>query len=135
MKGSFDHAQVERKALTLTLGHNAHWSLGAVLGYMLDDSEHAHALGQLTLLEIAEVYASRVQPARRAQAVLEQGEVFDALMLEVLREIAPNQVQAAYLRAQLGGPRWKVRGSLARLEAQGLVIRTGVTSDTCYRAR
>ena len=126
-------AQLERQALILVLRQQVHWSLGDVLGYIDDEGDHARVLGQLTLHELSEG-TSCGQRSRHAQALRAAGEIFDAFMLEVLREVYPRKVKAAYLRTQLGGPRWKLRASLAQLEAKGLVVRTGTTSDTSYRA-
>lgn len=39
---------------------------------------------------------------------------------------------AAYLRARVGGPRWKLQASLRRLVNAGLVERSGSTSATRY---
>lgn len=125
--------QFEREALIQTLCQHSEWPMRDVLRYIEQGGAHARTLGELTLRELAEGRASCGQRSRRVLAEAVEGEDFDLLMLEVLREVEAREVKAAYLRAQLGGPRWKIRGSLARLEAQGLVIRTGVTSNTAYR--
>ncbi|WP_146662087.1 hypothetical protein [Enhygromyxa salina] len=75
-----------------------------------------------------------IQRGRLERASRASGEEFDACVVEVLGE-APRRVGAAYLRARLGGPRWKLLGSLRRLIAAGVVERTGVTSGTRYLLR
>lgn len=60
------------------------------------------------------------------------GDAFDRYMLEVIRSAGPRAVSASYLRARLGGPRWKLQASLRRLADRGQVERTGVTSSTRY---
>ena len=62
------------------------------------------------------------------------GGAFDARVLAVLRDADGRLVSASYLRARLGGPRWKLQGSLKRLADAGQVERLGVTSSTRYRA-
>ena len=104
------------------------------MDYIAAEGAYARTLGELTLRELAEAFSSCGQRSRFARAACAKGEAFDAFMLEVLREAAPREVAASYLSARLGGPRWKLRHSLARLESQGLVIRKGATSDTTYRA-
>lgn len=118
----------------LTLRQLSDRPLDDVLRYIDDGGAHAQALGELTLRELSRGFSECGQRSRWAQAADVHGEAFDALVLEVLREAGTRTVQAAYLREQLGGPRWKLRGSLARLEAQDLVLRTGRTSDTTYCA-
>ena len=135
MRGAHDsiYSQSEREALILTLRQLSHRPLADFLGYIAKGGARAEALKQLTLLDLVES-ESCGQRSRHAQALRTAGEIFDAFMLEVLREVYPRKVKAAYLRTQLGGPRWKLRASLAQLEAKGLVVRTGTTSDTSYRA-
>jgi hypothetical protein len=53
-------------------------------------------------------------------------------VFEVLYE-ARGDVGAGYLRARVGGPRWKLQDSLGRLIAAGKVIKIGSTSATRYR--
>jgi hypothetical protein len=70
---------------------------------------------------------------RLALAVRCQGECFDKIVYEVLIE-AGKAVGAAYLRARVGGPRWKLQSSLRRLAGAGMVERRGATSDARYLA-
>jgi hypothetical protein len=72
-----------------------------------------------------------IQHARLENAKRARGDNFDAYMREVLGEVS-RPVGAAYLRARLGGPRWKLLGSLRRLVDAGVVERTGATSATLY---
>lgn len=62
------------------------------------------------------------------------GEAFDACVLRVLDGAGGRPVSASYLRARVGGPRWKLQGSLKRLVDAGEVERRGVTSSTRYRS-
>jgi hypothetical protein len=62
------------------------------------------------------------------------GDAFDQRMLEVIRNAGARAVSASYLRARVGGPRWKLQASLRRLADLGQVERTGVTSSTRYRS-
>jgi hypothetical protein len=62
------------------------------------------------------------------------GDAFDQRMLEVIRSASGRAVSASYLRARVGGPRWKLQASLRRLADLGQVERTGVTSSTRYRS-
>jgi hypothetical protein len=61
------------------------------------------------------------------------GEEYDALVLDVILGAKGRPVSASYLRARVGGPRWKLQGSLKRLVDAGSVQRKGVTSSTRYR--
>jgi hypothetical protein len=67
------------------------------------------------------------------QAKRLSGDAFDQRMLEVIRDAGNRAVSASYLRARVGGPRWKLQASLRRLADLGQVERTGVTSSTRYR--
>ncbi|MFV8753220.1 hypothetical protein ACNOYE_21950 [Nannocystaceae bacterium ST9] len=62
------------------------------------------------------------------------GDAFDQRLLEVVRSAGSRAVSASYLRARVGGPRWKLQASLRRLADLGKVERTGVTSSTRYRS-
>ena len=71
----------------------------------------------------------RLEFSKRAQ-----GSQFDGLVLTVLKQ-ASWPVQAAYLRARVGGPRWKLQKSLRRLSEAKLVDRSGRSSATHYSVR
>jgi hypothetical protein len=61
------------------------------------------------------------------------GEIYDGLVHDVLVAAGGHAVSASYLRARVGGPRWKLQGSLRRLVEAGRIHRNGVTSSTRYR--
>jgi hypothetical protein len=61
------------------------------------------------------------------------GEIYDGLVYDVIVAAAGHPVSASYLRARVGGPRWKLQGSLRRLVDAGKIHRNGVTSSTRYR--
>lgn len=81
-------------------------------------------------LEPAAASIDRVRLARASNA---SGFEFDAFVLEVLRE-AGHAVGAKHLREHVGGPRWKLQSAVGRLEAAGLITRSGATFSTRYRA-
>jgi hypothetical protein len=61
------------------------------------------------------------------------GEIYDDLVFDVIGAAGGHPVSAGYLRARVGGPRWKLQGSLRRLVDAGKIDRKGVTSSTRYR--
>jgi hypothetical protein len=67
------------------------------------------------------------------QAKRLNGPAFDACVLRAVCSAGGQPVSAGYLRARVGGPRWKLQGSLRRLVDAGDVERDGVTSSTRYR--
>jgi hypothetical protein len=67
------------------------------------------------------------------QAKRLNGPAFDACVLRAICSAGGQPVSASYLRARVGGPRWKLQGSLRRLVDAGDVERDGVTSSTRYR--
>jgi hypothetical protein len=67
------------------------------------------------------------------QAKRLNGQAFDACVLKAICSAGGEPVSASYLRARVGGPRWKLQGSLRRLVDAGEVERDGVTSSTRYR--
>ena len=66
------------------------------------------------------------------QAILEATQRGPTLGSDLASEAVA--VSAGYLRARVGGPRWKLQSSLRRLVEAGQVVRSGVTSSTRYRA-
>ncbi len=62
------------------------------------------------------------------------GQDYDLLVYDAIVAAGDRAVGAGYLRARVGGPRWKLQGSLRRLVDAGQVERNGVTSSTRYRA-
>ena len=74
-----------------------------------------------------------IDRAALEQAKRETGEAFDACVMRAIWSAGGRPVSAGYLRARVGGPRWKLQGSLRRLVEAGEVERKGVTSSTRYR--
>lgn len=72
--------------------------------------------------------------ARLEAAQQSHGRAFERLVREVLVEAEGQPVRASYLRARLGGPRWKLHDALLRLIERGVVERSGTTSATRYRS-
>jgi hypothetical protein len=124
-------------AVARTLRAHPEWSLANLFGVIERGGPRADALGRLTIADLLDGSASEGRPiidrAHRWQAMQQSGPEFDQLVFEVLCE-AREDVAAGYLRARLGGPRWKLQGSLGRLVTAGKVIRSGTTSATRYRA-
>ncbi|MFO7567987.1 MAG: hypothetical protein R6X02_35425 [Enhygromyxa sp.] len=61
------------------------------------------------------------------------GEIYDDFVYQAIAAAGGHPVSAGYLRARVGGPRWKLQGSLRRLVDAGRIERKGVTSSTRYR--
>jgi hypothetical protein len=122
--------ELTKHTIIVTLRANPDWPVLDLKSRIGGDPEHARLLGEVTIGEL------RKEPPAlqllRAQATY--GAAFDDLMLVVLREAA-RPVQAHYLRARLGGPRWKLQASLQRLIAAELADRSGATCSTRYWAR
>jgi len=97
----------------------------------------AALLGAVTVRELIAppvlTPADRGPPIDDVRAERCTGEEFDSLVHEVLNQAA-GPVGAAYLRARVGGPRWKLQATLGRLVDAGKVARRGVTRGTCYWA-
>jgi hypothetical protein len=130
-------AELPRIAVARTLRAHPEWSLENLFGVIERGGPRADALGRLTIADLLDFGAIEGRPiidhARRSRAMQQSGSKFDQLVLEVVCE-ALEDVAAGYLRARLGGPRWKLQGSLGRLVAAGKVVRSGTTSATRYRA-
>jgi hypothetical protein len=120
-------SELPRLAVARTLRAHPEWSLANVFGVIERGGPRADALGKLTIAELLDN-----DRARRSRAMGLQGPQFDQLVFEVLRE-AGGDVASSYLRARLGGPRWKMQDSLGRLVGAGRVVRRGATSATRYR--
>jgi hypothetical protein len=124
-----------RLVVARTLRAHPEWSLENVLGIIERGGPRAAALGRLTVAELVDTDAGESCPdidrARRWRATQRTGAAFDRLVFEVLCE-APGPVAACYLRARLGGPRWKLQASLHRLLAAEKIERTGRTSGVRY---
>ncbi|PRP95502.1 hypothetical protein ENSA5_38550 [Enhygromyxa salina] len=133
--------EAERRAIAQVIRAHSEWTLLQLFSNL--EGPRGEVLSALTLREIfAEPQlGSVVMPNDGGppidQGLLEQakrlrGREFSTFVREVLAE-APGPVGAAYLRARLGGPRWKLQGALRELEAAGVVVRRGATSSTQYR--
>jgi hypothetical protein len=130
------HPRLDHHVLARTLRAHPEWSLENVLGVIESGGPRADALGRLTIAELlgdASEDCSDIDRVRLARALRRRGAKFDQIVFEVLCE-ASAEVQAAYLRARVGGPRWKLQASLGRLVGAGKVVRSGTTSTTRYRA-
>jgi hypothetical protein len=142
----------ERHVLARTLREHRDWTLEELFAYIDSGRDLAVALGELTVAElrvepktprladaidcacssISTIRSRTINPARRRRAQRLGGAQFDELVLEVLCE-AQGDVGASYLRARVGGPRWKLQDSLGRLIAAGNAVKLGNTSATRYR--
>ena len=119
----------DRDTLVLVFRSHPEWTLGQLLE--LDGTETGKWLERVRVGDLW-TKAERVDLNGLARAMKLRGPEFDACVLEVIRE-APGVVGASYLRARVGGPRWKLQASLGRLAAAGEVQRSGSTSATRYR--
>lgn len=139
-------AEFEKRKIVRVLRTNPDWSLRTLLQFLHDKGPEVGALGDLTIGDlITDPAAARLRVCtdgagsiidldRRERAERVYGEVFDDLLLEVLREVRPRAVAASYLTVRLGGPRWKLQASARRLVEAGSATKTGVTSGTRYAA-
>lgn len=135
---------LEKYTLVLTLRAHPEWTLRRLLKLACKRGFRTDLLGDVTIGELMtepdpvpiSVGVKGEPPidlSRRGQAQRAKDRAFDDLMLTVLIE-ARAWVGASYLRARLGGPRWKLQSSLARLVAAGKVSRRGTTRMTRYCA-
>lgn len=131
----------ERRAVLTVLRAHPEWTLEH-LAHLLDgDGARALTLGELTVGELisdpskltvaADDGGPPIDPIKLAAAKRRTGAEFDRCVEEVLRQ-ASTPVGAAYLRARVGGPRWKLLDSLRRLMVAGVVQRSGATCSTIY---
>ncbi len=84
-------------------------------------------------IELPEDGGPMIDRSALEQAKRLNGPAFDAHVLRAICSAGGEPVSASYLRARVGGPRWKLQGSLRRLVDAGEVERDGVTSSTRYR--
>jgi hypothetical protein len=133
----------ERRAVVAVLRRHPEWTLGHVFTEIQRSGIRAPVLRDLTLGELLEdpeldqiAAASDGGPPidrnrlRAAQQL--RGADFDQCVLAVISEAGGSRVGAAYVRARVGGPRWKLQASLRRLVDAGVVHRSGSTSATRY---
>jgi hypothetical protein len=132
-------AKSEKAGLVRVLRSHPELTLRNVLAYANGGGPRAAVLLDLTLRELTTpvmpddggpaIDTERLEQAKRAQ-----GSHFDDLVLTVL-EVASCPVRAAYLRARVGGPRWKLQRSLRRLFEAKATDRSGRSGATRYWAR
>ena len=136
--------QAERRAVVTVLRAHPEWTLGHLFGHLEQGGARANLLRNLTFGELLAdpgpatnglppdggppINRVRLAAARRAA-----GAEFDEHVQSVLAEAGGRAVAAAYLRARVGGPRWKLQDSFRRLTAAGAIERSGTTSGTRYR--
>jgi len=133
----------ERRAVLAVLHRHPEWTLGQVFRELEQNGARAGLLRDLTLGELFEdpdldaiamaadggppIDRQRLRAAKRLS-----GADFDECVRAVIGEAGGSRVGAAYLRARVGGPRWKLQASLRRLVDAGLIRRSGSTSGTRY---
>lgn len=131
----------ERRAVALVLCSHPDWTIGDVLAYVGKGGPRAPVLRELTLGDLLELVEdsravdddeAEIDPSLLRRAKLAHGQQFDELLREILAT-APGPVGAAWLRARVGGPRWKLLTALHRLINAGVVARSGATCATRYR--
>lgn len=120
--------EIERRSVVQVLRANPGWSLLDLVKLAIDNPAIADTFADVKLSALGGA-CERRELAERCR-----GAEFDAFVFEVLRDVSPAMVGARYLREQLGGPRWKLTASLARLADAGQIRRTGRTCDRRYGA-
>jgi hypothetical protein len=135
----------ERRAVLVVLRRHPEWTLGHLFSEIQQNGARGHVLRDLSLGELFEdpdhldqiasatdggppVDRKRLEAAKKLTSA-----DFDECVRAVIDE-AGSPVAASYLRARVGGPRWKLQGSLRRLVNRGVVERSGSTSGSRYRA-
>jgi hypothetical protein len=135
----------KRRAVLTVLRRHPEWTLGQVFSELERNRDRAPLLRDLTLGELFENPDELNQIAAAADGGLPvdrrrldaakrlTGADFDECVRAVILEAAGTPVGASYLRARVGGPRWKLQESLRRLVHAGEISRSGSTSATRYR--
>jgi hypothetical protein len=137
--------QAGRQALIKTVQAHPEWTLAELCEHIEARGPAAKLLGSVTFFELAATDDAPIvlpddggppiHQGRLEQARVAMGVEFDGFVRQVLVE-AGGPVGAGYLRARLGGPRWKLQDSLGRLVEAGVAERRGgQTSATMYIAR
>ncbi len=126
--------RAERRVVVEVLRSHPQWTLDHLADLLDRGGARALVLGSLTVGELlADVFPGSedggppISPRRLSAASQARGREFDAYVREVIAE-ATRPVAASYLRARVGGPRWKLQAALGRLILAGLVERRGMTS-------
>jgi hypothetical protein len=133
-------AEAERRAIAQAVRAHPEWTLDQLFTTL--SGPRGEVLGSLTVHELRAgaslgpvvIPSDGVPPidhARLERAQRLRGDEYSSLVREVLAE-APGPVGAGYLRARLGGPRWKLLAALRELKAANVVMRSGATSSTRY---
>lgn len=135
--------QAERRAVVQVVRSRTELTLAQLGDLLAANNPRAVLLGSVTVGELlAESQPGSIRLSRdggppidvaRLEAARQcTGASFDQCIREVLAEVHGRAVAASYLRARVGGPRWKLQSALARLLAAGLIERSGTTSATRY---
>jgi hypothetical protein len=131
----------ERRAVAYVLRSHPEWTLGDVMAYVDKGGARSAALRSLPIRELLDNPSvvdepsdegPPIDPVVLGYAKRAAGVEFDELVRGVIAG-AGRLVGAAYVRARVGGPRWKLQKSVRRLVNAGLVERSGITSATRYR--
>ena len=123
---------VERRTVIIMLREHPEWTLADLDAWMSGAGRYASSFDRITLDELR--YEDTGPPVRLTRAKQLDGPAFDEILHEVLLE-AGRFVGASYLRARVGGPRWKLQSALGRLVRTGRARRKGSTSNTLYEGR
>lgn len=133
--------EAERRALVAVLRARPELTLEKLQDCFT--GRYGETLRSITVGELIELEAGVELPEDGGppidRAVLElakrsSGEDYDLLVYDAIVAANGRAVSAGYLRARVGGPRWKLQGSLRRLVDAQQIERHGVTSSTRYRA-
>lgn len=128
----------KRRAVLQALVAHPQWRLEDVCNEVArEDGVYGHALASITVGELigsgtAEGGDDAIDLARLERARAANGPKFDAIVLEVIGA-AGRPVGASYVRARVGGPRWKLQAAIIRLAEAGVIERSGATSGVRYR--
>lgn len=134
--------EAQRRAILSVLRGHPEWTLGHVFSHLERDGPRAPLLRDLTLgelfqeprwdpLRLADDGGPPIDPRRLHAARQSRGAEYDRHVRDVLEQT--GLVGAAYLRARVGGPRWKLLAALRRLLEAGVIERSGSTSATRYQ--
>ncbi len=119
----------ERETLLLVLRSHPNWSLAELAQFAGGKTKAGKLLARVRARDLW----AAIDPEALAVAERLHGPAFDACVLTVIRQ-ARTSVGASYLRARVGGPRWKLQDALGRLVRAGSIKRTGITGTTRYTA-
>lgn len=133
----------ERCAVLTVLRRHPEWTLARLCSLLDSNNARGQLLRELTLgelfgepslrpIKLAADGGPPIDRRRRSAASKLSGEQFDAHVRAVLVEARGVPVGASYLRARVGGPRWKLQAALRRLVEAGVAERSGSTSSTRY---